>query len=64
MLEDWVERYTAQVRALKTMGLSVGTPKEDIVTRYHQLLTELQHTTNDEARLNELMAAYDLLRSE
>jgi glycine/D-amino acid oxidase-like deaminating enzyme len=62
--EEWVARYTDQVRALRMLGLSVGTPNEDIRRRYEQLRRELERQPDDYERLTAVIEAYNVVRAD
>lgn len=58
---EWIDRYTRQVRAFRTMGLSVGAPQQEIRDRYEQLLAELNGSAEAAERRRELRDAYETL---
>lgn len=60
--EEWVARYTHQLHAFRTLGLSVGTPQEDIETRYQELVSRLNGSDDTGDRLRQLQEAYETLR--
>lgn len=60
--EEWVARYTRQVQAFRTLGLSVGTPQDDIQARYNTLVTGLNGSEETGERRRQLRDAYDTLR--
>jgi len=64
VLRDWIGRYNAQLRALRALGLGMGTPKEDIKARYDALRAVLQDDSAGADRLRELRQAYDVLRPD
>jgi hypothetical protein len=62
--EEWVTRYTNQVRALKMLGLSVGAPRAEIQARYQRLVSEVGNTPEGHERLRLLQSAFEALREE
>ncbi|HVA90960.1 MAG TPA: hypothetical protein VNL71_14090 [Chloroflexota bacterium] len=62
--DEWVSRYTARVQALRLLGLSVGTPTEEIDARYQSLLGELANSSSAEERRAQLRHAYSILKQE
>jgi hypothetical protein len=60
--EEWVARYTRQVHAFRTLGISVGTPQEDIEARYQELLSSLNGSDVAGDRLRQVQEAYETLR--
>jgi hypothetical protein len=61
---DWVSRYNAQLRALSTLGLSVGAPKEDIERNYEVLSAELNGQPEQYERWKAVQSAYELLHRD
>jgi hypothetical protein len=59
--DEWVDRYNARLRALNMLGLSVGTPKEDVAERYEILRARLAMQPDDAATIEALDDAYALL---
>ncbi|HVC81836.1 MAG TPA: hypothetical protein VNL35_15190 [Chloroflexota bacterium] len=64
MRDEWVSRYNSRVRALHILGLSVGTPTEEIEARYQSLIAELANAPASEERRAQLRRAYSLLKEE
>jgi len=62
--DEWIGRYNARLHALGVLGLSVGTPKEDVVARYEALRASLVLRVEGADTLETLDAAFALLRSE
>jgi hypothetical protein len=62
--DDWINRYNAQARALRVLGLSVGAPKADIEERYTTLVGELSGSMAEQGRLEELRAAYEQVKPD
>ena len=62
--DEWVSRYNSRVRALHILGLSVGTPTEEIEARYQSLIAELANAPASEERRAQLRRAYSLLKEE
>jgi hypothetical protein len=60
--EEWVARYTRQVHAFRTLGISVGTPQEDIEARYQELLSSLNGSDVAGDRVRQVQEAYETLR--
>lgn len=60
--EEWVTRYTRRVRALRLLGLSVGTPQEEIEARYYYLKSTHQVSPGEDDYLVRLREAYETLR--
>jgi hypothetical protein len=61
---EWVDRYNARLHALNMLGLSVGTPKDDIARRYDTLRAELSGHLDAVDELEALDEAYAVLRSD
>ena len=64
VLREWVGRYNAQLRALRALGLSMGTPKADIMARYETLRLDFQADPAKTDRLREIRQAYEVLRPD
>ncbi|HWE60678.1 MAG TPA: J domain-containing protein [Chloroflexota bacterium] len=60
--EEWITRYTRQVQAFRVLGLSVGTPQEEIKARYQELVADLNGSPEVAMRLHQLQDAYETLR--
>jgi hypothetical protein len=60
--EEWVKRYTRRVQALRLLGLSVGTPQEEIEARYTYLVRSHQVGKNGDDYLVRLREAFETLR--
>jgi hypothetical protein len=60
--EEWVARYTRQVQAFRTLGLSVGTPQDDIEERYNALVARLNGSDETGEHLRRLQEAFETLR--
>jgi hypothetical protein len=58
--EEWVLRYKARVRAHRLLGLSMGTPLDEVEERYHRLIARLSPA---EPRRLELDAAFQLVQA-
>lgn len=64
MRGEWISRYNARLHALSVLGLSVGTPKEDVAARYEVLRAHLILTSESADDLEVLDDAFELLQSE
>jgi hypothetical protein len=62
--DEWVSRYNSRARALRTLGLSVGTPTEEIDARYKSLIGELANAPASEEQRAQLRRAYAILKEE
>ncbi len=61
---EWIARYNSRLSALRLLGLSVGTPNDEIAERYESLHTRLALLEDTADQLEALDDAYALLRSE
>ena len=62
--DDWVARYNVRLRALRILGLSVGTPKDDIAARYDALRAALAVDPDAADQLEALDEAIIVLRND
>ncbi len=62
--DEWVGRYTRRVQAFRVLGLSVGTPADEVDARYQRLASEASGAPDAEARLRDLREAYETLKRE
>jgi hypothetical protein len=62
--DDWVARYNVRLRALRILGLSVGTPKDDIAARYDTLRAALAGDPDAVDQLEALDEAIIVLRND
>ncbi len=62
--DEWVSRYNSRAQALRALGLSVGTPTEEIDARYQSLLGEAANSPSAEERRAQLRHAYSILKQE
>ena len=62
--EEWVKRYTRQVQAFRLLGLSVGTPQEEIEARYLYLKRTHIVGQGEDDYLVRLREAYEALRAD
>jgi hypothetical protein len=62
--QEWVNRYNTQLQALRTLGLGVGTPKEEIKERYESLCAALHDLPSDHDRRREIQHAFEVLRPD
>lgn len=62
--DEWVARYNMRLRALSVLGLSVGTPKEDVAERYEVLHARLELYPDSSDQLEAIDEAFAVLSND